>query len=489
MPGTASRSLREGMAAALAREFEAAYELLKQATTESPSDVRAWFWRALASPSPTEAMSCLRRVLLFEPAHTQAQYALGRLLAAHASSVAATGQHTQAMSLAREAAELAPESDAVWIRLAAVCQQPTERLEALQRAMDLNPHAPQVRMLLRDALLHCGVAAAGTKPEKAQEFFREAAKIDPEDPRVWQALARVATRASDAVDALRQLVRVAPDRPAPRAALRKALGIDAELLAAAGSTGAAAARWREALGLDEHDATALVGLAATTDNRDEARRALETARRLDPTDTRIAPLWARWQLASEPAPPLTIAERAPIGPSSTDAPPTSPRAAAPVEPPAPSVAEPPRPVAPRQPVAPLPALAGAPAARTVLVVDDSPTVRKILSMTLERAGYSVVAAQDGEAALVSLDGFVPDLIMLDISMPKLDGYEVCKRIKSNARTAHVPVVMLSGKDAFFDKVKGRMAGATEYLTKPFETAAVLAVIGRQFQPGASAAHG
>ena len=79
--------------------------------------------------------------------------------------------------------------------------------------------------------------------------------------------------------------------------------------------------------------------------------------------------------------------------------------------------------------------------------------------------------------------------MLDISMPKLDGYEVCKRIKANARTAHVPVVMLSGKDAFFDKVKGRMAGATEYLTKPFQTAAVLAVIGRQFEPNASAAHG
>jgi twitching motility two-component system response regulator PilG len=138
---------------------------------------------------------------------------------------------------------------------------------------------------------------------------------------------------------------------------------------------------------------------------------------------------------------------------------------------------------------PRPAAQPGSAGRTVLVVDDSPTVRKILSLTLERAGYTVVSAPDGEAALVSLDGLVPDLIMLDISMPKLDGYEVCKRIKANARTAHVPVVMLSGKDAFFDKVKGRMAGATEYLTKPFQTAAVLAVIGRQFEPNASAAHG
>jgi twitching motility two-component system response regulator PilG len=125
----------------------------------------------------------------------------------------------------------------------------------------------------------------------------------------------------------------------------------------------------------------------------------------------------------------------------------------------------------------------------VMIVDDSPTVRKILSMTLERAGYGVLSAADGEAALLTLDDALPDLILLDISMPKLDGYEVCKRIKANARTAHVPVVMLSGKDGFFDKVKGRIAGATEYLTKPFATPAVLAVIGRQFEEATGAAHG
>jgi twitching motility two-component system response regulator PilG len=84
---------------------------------------------------------------------------------------------------------------------------------------------------------------------------------------------------------------------------------------------------------------------------------------------------------------------------------------------------------------------------------------------------------------------VPDLILLDIAMPKLDGYEVCRRIKGDPRTAHVPVVMLSGKDAFFDKVKGRMAGASDYLTKPFETPAVLAVVVNHCQPQSEAAHG
>ena len=143
-------------------------------------------------------------------------------------------------------------------------------------------------------------------------------------------------------------------------------------------------------------------------------------------------------------------------------------------------------LAPPAPVAPAPGghvqagVAAAPrngsARSTVMVVDDSPTIRKILGLTLERAGYTVVAEPDGESAIERLIQVVPDLILLDIAMPKLDGYDVCKRIKQDPRTAGVPVVMLSGKGAFFDKVKGHMAGATEYLTKPFETPTVLAVV-------------
>ena len=116
------------------------------------------------------------------------------------------------------------------------------------------------------------------------------------------------------------------------------------------------------------------------------------------------------------------------------------------------------------------------AKRTVMVVDDSPTIRKILSLTLEDAGYSVVSEIDGESALGRLSDLVPDVVLLDIAMPGIDGYETCKRIKADSRTAHLPVLMLSGKDALFDKVKGHMAGASEYLTKPFEAATVLAAV-------------
>lgn len=108
------------------------------------------------------------------------------------------------------------------------------------------------------------------------------------------------------------------------------------------------------------------------------------------------------------------------------------------------------------------------ARRLILTVDDSLTVRKIVAMTLERFGYRVLSAADGMQALARLNEHQPDLILLDITMPRMDGYQVCKTIKQNPYTKQIPVLMLSGKDGFFDKVKGKLAGATDYLTKPFQ---------------------
>ncbi len=104
----------------------------------------------------------------------------------------------------------------------------------------------------------------------------------------------------------------------------------------------------------------------------------------------------------------------------------------------------------------------------VLVVDDSPSVQKIVSITLEKRGYEVIVADNGMQALAKLSELVPDMIFLDIDLPYMDGYQLCKVIKGNELTKNVPVVMLSGKDGFFDKVRGKMAGASDYITKPFQ---------------------
>lgn len=105
--------------------------------------------------------------------------------------------------------------------------------------------------------------------------------------------------------------------------------------------------------------------------------------------------------------------------------------------------------------------------KTILVVDDSATIRKLISAKLEKSGHQVITAEDGEEGLARLSERTPDLVLLDITMPKMDGYEVCKQIRANPSTKDVPVVMISGKDGFFDKVRGRMSGATGYVTKPF----------------------
>lgn len=105
--------------------------------------------------------------------------------------------------------------------------------------------------------------------------------------------------------------------------------------------------------------------------------------------------------------------------------------------------------------------------KRILVVDDSPTVRKLISGKLEKSGHVVVCASDGVEALEQLENGLPDLVLLDITMPRMDGYEVCKQIRSNPQAKDLPVVMISGKDGFFDKVRGRMAGSTGYVTKPF----------------------
>ena len=103
----------------------------------------------------------------------------------------------------------------------------------------------------------------------------------------------------------------------------------------------------------------------------------------------------------------------------------------------------------------------------ILVVDDEIYIVHILDFSLGMEGYEVVTALDGEQALEKVKSEKPDLIVLDIMMPKLDGYEVCKTIKANADTHHIPVILLSAKGRNVDQKMGFDVGADDYITKPF----------------------
>lgn len=103
-----------------------------------------------------------------------------------------------------------------------------------------------------------------------------------------------------------------------------------------------------------------------------------------------------------------------------------------------------------------------------MVVDDSQTVRNIMAIIVHRLGHRAIRASSAMEGLALLTESVPDLIFLDITLPGMDGLDVCKVIKNTRHTKHVPVIMLSGNDQVFDKVMGRLAGASDYITKPFE---------------------
>ena len=114
----------------------------------------------------------------------------------------------------------------------------------------------------------------------------------------------------------------------------------------------------------------------------------------------------------------------------------------------------------------------------VMVIDDSKTIRRTAENLLKKAGCEVLTATDGFEALALIADSHPDLIFVDIMMPRLDGYQTCALIKSNQVFKGTPVIMLSSKDGLFDRAKGRVVGSEQYLTKPFTKEELLDAIRR-----------
>ena len=103
----------------------------------------------------------------------------------------------------------------------------------------------------------------------------------------------------------------------------------------------------------------------------------------------------------------------------------------------------------------------------VMVIDDSKTIRRSAETLLKKVGCEVVTAIDGFEALAKITEHKPDIIFVDIMMPRLDGYQTCALIKNNQNFKATPVIMLSSKDSIFDRARGRIVGSEKYLTKPF----------------------
>jgi twitching motility two-component system response regulator PilG len=114
----------------------------------------------------------------------------------------------------------------------------------------------------------------------------------------------------------------------------------------------------------------------------------------------------------------------------------------------------------------------------VMVIDDSKTIRRTAETLLRKEGCEVVTATDGFEALAKISDQHPQIIFVDIMMPRLDGYQTCALIKNNQMFKSTPVIMLSSKDGLFDKARGRIVGSEQYLTKPFTREELLGAIRR-----------
>lgn len=114
----------------------------------------------------------------------------------------------------------------------------------------------------------------------------------------------------------------------------------------------------------------------------------------------------------------------------------------------------------------------------VMVIDDSNTIRRSAEIFLVQAGCEVILAEDGFDALAKIADHHPEVVFVDIMMPRLDGYQTCALIKKNPRFRDTPVIMLSSKDGLFDRARGRLVGSDEYLTKPFSKEGLLDAVRR-----------
>ena len=122
--------------------------------------------------------------------------------------------------------------------------------------------------------------------------------------------------------------------------------------------------------------------------------------------------------------------------------------------------------------------------RKILIVDDEPNIVAALEFLLQRSGYEVLVAQDGEAALKQVEQHLPDLVLLDVMMPLKSGYEVCQRMRDRMEWQHIKIIMLSAKGREAEVNKGLSLGADYYFTKPFSNKDLVAKIGELLNPAA-----
>ena len=352
----------------------------------------------------------------------------------------------------QQVVEREPANESAWMQLAALAESDQQAIGYLRRVLEINPQNEQALIKLHQALLNEGATLArGGNKSRARWLLMEASALNPQSEDAWLRLAEVAEKSADSIRCLQRVLKLNPQNAEAIAKLNQTYALQANiapliktwqcpLCAAAFQVElTTCASCRSILNLNDLDAV----LA----NKDVDREVLLNAiRHYQNLTESIDDFNAYFYLgvAHLHLQQLAEAVRALRKASSFRPDDLHLRAQLIV-------------LEQRQTAA---------QARIVLVIDDSATIRKLVSLTLQKQGHRVLEAGEMMEALAKLNEATPDMILLDICLPGMDGYQICKIIKAYPSTKDVPVVMLSGKDGFFDKVRARLVGAQGYITKP-----------------------
>jgi twitching motility two-component system response regulator PilG len=473
--------LREGIAAAKAGDKAQTRRLLREATLLDPKNETAWLWLAGVSEAPKEALECLQRVLEINPGNDRAREGIKAARLQAAVMEAKAGNKAVARRHLLEVTEQDPRNETAWLWLAGVADSPQGMISCLQKVLAINPKSEQAQRGMRAAQLQAAVAEAqaGNK-SSARRLLQAITQKEPASETAWHWLATVAESSLEAAECWRRVLELNPKNEAAKHSLEAcqppppppAPPWECPLCGQTGEQTKQCPACGAILTLEAAEVY-LANKDAQPKKLRDAVAQFETLQRRHPDfgvhyylgvahlnlrefDKAVACLQAAAKQRPDDAALLAHVDRL----SRYRAAPTAP-------------ATPERKSRETAKVAPQ---------RRVLIVDDSPTVRKLVTMTMEKNGYTVTSAADGYEAADRLLKGLPDLILLDIAMPGIDGYQVCKLIKGNRETANIPVVMLSGKDGFFDKIRGRMAGSTAYITKPFKPETLVQVVQKYCRP-------
>ncbi|MGL4420191.1 MAG: response regulator [Gemmataceae bacterium] len=387
-------------------------------------------------------------------------------------AAAQSGNKVRARFIIRQAVTSDPENEIAWLWLANLSTDPLEGADCLRKVLALNPENKHAKGSLPNVLVRAGATAAQAgDPDKARTILHEALDLDPRNELGWLWLAGVATKPHDAIRYLTRVLEVNPQNERAKAGIthyKNELGNWSCPLCEGLSFGIDNGRCPTCKAVVSLEVPAQFDVPTGADETamGQAIARLKPLAAKQPGGLSAFYLGLSYLNLGQPAEAINLFNAAAQRPEA-DAHWKAAinrlaqhwrslnKAAA-----ASSVHE-----------FALPKL--------VMIVDDSPTVRKLVAVSLEPAGYRVVMVSSGLKLDSAIhDHGVPDLIILDINMPELDGFQVCKLLRKNKETAGVPVVFLTGKDGFFNKLRGQWAGAAEYLTKPFQPSALAETVTR-----------